>query len=447
MTARRTREAGGAVPTYLPATDAAWLAPLLDPSGLATFLAGVPGSEASGVDGCIMKHVRYRPGSCCLVLFEASVAGDPVSLYAVSPAHGRDPIPAEPGSSAPGRLLGGPVRWPGDSSVLREFPLDARLSGLAALADPSALASSIVTGAFAPGAAGPFAGEFRTLRYKPENRLVLKAELEWTNRNGGGRSAASCLVRFEHHRSAGAEAALAGAFARAAAGRDLLAVPGAGTRLDDPGCTVLPWVPGADLARPVRYGDTGAAALAGRALAEVATLEVPGLPVRAAAAVLDELTSQVAVLEARPLGSDLEGRFAALLSALGPGPDLPGEETVHGDFHQGQLLSHEGRVLMLDWDRAHRGDPTEDYGNFLAQMHLLELRGRTAAGPPIDAFEAAFIAAGGKVPDPDRVRFWTARSLLELALREVRRLRRDWPHRAGVLLDRCGAVLEAGGAR
>ena len=90
----------------------------------------------------------------------------------------------------------------------------------------------------------------------------------------------------------------------------------------------------------------------------------------------------------------LEGcrRLAAGIGAVAPA-------TIHGDFYHDQVLVHDGRVSVVDFDLYAWGDPALDIGNFVA--HLTELGLRTAGDPRLlAAYEARivdrFLQLGGR---------------------------------------------------
>jgi aminoglycoside phosphotransferase (APT) family kinase protein len=97
--------------------------------------------------------------------------------------------------------------------------------------------------------------------------------------------------------------------------------------------------------------------------------------------------------EAAPVAHDL---FAWLRANVPP----PSERAVivHGDVGLHNLLVDGDRVsVVLDWERAHLGDPTED---------LVYLRPTLDGVLDWDEFMAAYLAAGGTSPGPDRERFY-----------------------------------------
>ena len=80
---------------------------------------------------------------------------------------------------------------------------------------------------------------------------------------------------------------------------------------------------------------------------------------------------------------------------------------VHGDFRVGNLMAENGRLTgVLDWELAHRGDYHEDlaYG-CMAVWRFGSPEPAFGLGS-MEAFFAAYAAAGGRPIDPARFRFW-----------------------------------------
>jgi 5-methylthioribose kinase len=50
------------------------------------------------------------------------------------------------------------------------------------------------------------------------------------------------------------------------------------------------------------------------------------------------------------------------------------EAICHGDYTPKNLLAHEGRFTLVDYETAHHGDPTMDLGLFLAHLFLKAVR-------------------------------------------------------------------------
>ena len=62
--------------------------------------------------------------------------------------------------------------------------------------------------------------------------------------------------------------------------------------------------------------------------------------------------------------SKLSCQLEASLTRLNPPTCL-----IHGDFHLGQLLVHEGKLVLCDFDACGLGDPVEDLAHFMVDLH------------------------------------------------------------------------------
>lgn len=84
-------------------------------------------------------------------------------------------------------------------------------------------------------------------------------------------------------------------------------------------------------------------------------------------------------------------RILARLEATMPSPPME-PALLHGDFGPAQLLWHDRRLVVLDFDKCLNGDPALDLGNLLAQ-----LRRRTfvdpASGPSYETARSGVLAA------------------------------------------------------
>ena len=83
---------------------------------------------------------------------------------------------------------------------------------------------------------------------------------------------------------------------------------------------------------------------------------------------------------------------------------------VHGDFRLGNFIVGEsGLAAVIDWELAHLGDPAEDIGWLCIRSWRFGNDELPVAGVgELDAFIAAYEAAGGGPVDRDRVRYWEA---------------------------------------
>lgn len=119
---------------------------------------------------------------------------------------------------------------------------------------------------------------------------------------------------------------------------------------------------------------------------------------------LTEWTEDPAVIPAQVAG-DISTGLAWLRAHA---PDNTPTTLVHRDFRTGNFLVENDRLnAVLDWEFAGWGDPHEDIGWFCAQCWRGEAQDHEAGGlGDRNAFYEAYIVAGGRTPDPERVRFW-----------------------------------------
>lgn len=148
-------------------------------------------------------------------------------------------------------------------------------------------------------------------------------------------------------------------------------------------------------------------------------------------AILDQLAAALAEIHGLPVPDSLEpetpsARVAALcgwvrdLGHVPPGvvagldwlnrkaPNLESTGIVHRDFRTGNFLV-DGKTLsaILDWEFAGAGDVHEDIGWFCARCWRGENVANEAGGLGArNAFYRAYISAGGRPPDRERVHFW-----------------------------------------
>ena len=91
--------------------------------------------------------------------------------------------------------------------------------------------------------------------------------------------------------------------------------------------------------------------------------------------------------------------------ALAPEPRL-----VHGDFRLGNFIADaDGLAAVIDWELCHLGDPAEDIGWLMIRSWRFGNDELPVAGMgEREAFLSAYEAAGGRRPDPERLRWWEA---------------------------------------
>ncbi|MEP1968440.1 MAG: phosphotransferase family protein [Marinomonas sp.] len=80
----------------------------------------------------------------------------------------------------------------------------------------------------------------------------------------------------------------------------------------------------------------------------------------------------------------------------------------HGDYRLGNLLAEDSKLTgVLDWELAHFGDPHEDLAFGCMAVWRFARYDRPALGlGSLEAYFAAYEAAGGAKVDPKRFRYW-----------------------------------------
>lgn len=433
----------------LPPADARWLEPLFDAEGLLGALR--PHAERKGVTdlACRLRHIRYRPANSGVFLYEVEGRrrGAPVStlVHAVSAPPARRPA-ASPGLA--GELfLDAPLVLEDGAMVVREYPDDAGIRGLERLQEPAKFAAELAAGLDPASRPVREAGvSIQVVRYKPGVRLVLRCDVNWRARDGRTREE-TCYVRFDAAATAAAGLELATRLQAQLPADGSVVLPTEAFRAADGLFSVAGRRRGDLLALRMKTPAARAGSLgAARTLARFHGLDDAAVPRRTSADARAELLRRIRPARgyAPALAREIHHLHAAiegLRDGTPPGP----EGLVHGDFHPGQVLVDGDRIVLLDLERVHRGETASDLGSWAAQLDLLAVRGKISdAERPAALFLDAYAAAGGALPDPARLRFWTAAALLELALREMRRLKGDWPARTAAILERCRWRLEKG---
>jgi aminoglycoside phosphotransferase (APT) family kinase protein len=138
--------------------------------------------------------------------------------------------------------------------------------------------------------------------------------------------------------------------------------------------------------------------------------------------VAPQLATEVALLLAQ---------VEALLAQLPPAAGC----VIHGEYKPNQLLLSEGRIAVVDLDRACIGDPAIDVGNFMAVLRkevLLEGHGH------LEGLDAVFLAEYDLAHHVDglarRAKLFESISFLRMLTRHFERApqqyarrREDWP--------------------
>jgi Phosphotransferase enzyme family len=348
--------------------------PVLGP--LDPVLDGAAVAPVLGAERCVPRHVRYRPGRELRVLYEldAGLAHLTVlrpdrtqRLWSRVQASGL--LERAPDGARPVPELGG---------VLQRYPVDLRLPGLLEVARSDETAGSNRAGPGSPAGAG-----MELVRYKPGRRALLRGRGEYAKvraDDAGARTVA--LARELIRRGIATPTPLH----HDAALRMTVHAEVPGTRLADlRGPALEAWM------EPVA-----------EALARLHATRIPGLPPHSMHDEVADLQAAATTAAAlRPQRADAIARLTcALVACLQHGH---GTATIHGSFHQDQVLVGDDGVILLDLDSAAAGDPLLDVGHFAAYLSAAgELTARdrflAACDTPAPIHEAAALLRWSSLP-------------------------------------------------
>lgn len=373
------------------------------------------------VSACRPTYVRHRPGRYCRVLYEVTFEEPATGAETDALAHAAllrgNRAERLWASGEPQRLAARAARLhrqppqaraayvPALRAIVQVYPVDLELSGLVEAASPGVMLERLR--AVLPEGPELRAVEPELIRYKPRRRAVLRLRLD-----GGRRAVAYAKVRADERgaliqRSAGALAA-AGVPTPDALGylpdlRLMLAAEAAGTRLKE-----------------LRGGADFATAMepVAEVLARLHGSRVPGLPSTWLDTEVGELRAAASTLAALlPTAAERIERLAERLIAGLEAVDAP-VGTIHGSFHDDQVLVSETGVTLVDLDSVQRGPLLADVGHFLS---YLSADGADAAR---EAFLAAYARKGATGPG---VAVFEAASLFRWSTLPFRELQPDWP--------------------
>jgi aminoglycoside phosphotransferase (APT) family kinase protein len=128
-----------------------------------------------------------------------------------------------------------------------------------------------------------------------------------------------------------------------------------------------------------------------------------------------ELEIQEAAVQRDGLGEEPELVLAACWLRNNLPPPPPRVVIVHGDYRPANVLVEQGQLTsVLDWELAHRGDPAEDLGWYLASVYRHEHFIPGAWSP--DDFLARYAQRSGTNVDASAVRFWSVFAVYKLAV-------------------------------
>ena len=422
---------GVLAPDELPSDPALpMLGLLLDVGAALPLLSRAAGSRP---DSCSIRHVRYRPGRGCSVVYELFDGG--TSRLALARAFGEAPSRrrlerwqrrAEGGEGS------APIQWLEDERVLlSEWPVDPRLRALPSLVGPGASRKRLRR-LLRGTELSLLPDDPEVVSWKPGRSCLLS----YRARPGSGSLERPLYVRvLRRGVSAGIARAMREVHARPDrrfGAAELLA------HCDRDELVVHSSVPGRELAASLGEGGLSRQARrCGRALATIHSCPPLHRPVRTTG---DELRSlESAARAAEPLIPEAVGALGRVLArAHGAGRRDSPNVLLHGDFSTGQVLVDGEGLSVIDFERAAAGDAAIDLGSFVAR---LELRGREVGvdedslSRAVDAFLEGHEEASGGAPEPELVDMHRRIAVARLGLQAVRHLRPGWRAEAARLVE------------
>jgi aminoglycoside phosphotransferase (APT) family kinase protein len=388
--------------------------------GLPFILDAAEFARVLGLPDLVLSYLRYKPGTSCTAAFVDPERG-PMAAYAYTPERYAEVRRRE--------------EWRADTDVvmldeacIAVIParLDRKLKALRRFGD-DAHRAKVLRRLIGRGS-GISEGDFDILRYKPGRRLVVRLDVK-----GRPRAALKVIGAADYNQ------ALIGAVGAAAQGGARLLGCDAGR-----GVLVTSWIAGDPLC-PAATGRAPARTMVAETGAALAKLHAATFRPAAKVTRADELDALGDVEPAMSaLHADLgreAGRLAGMIASRLETSDYA-TTLIHGDFSADQVVHSGKRPIILDWDRAARGDPASDFGTFLARLDAQVADG-VLTPDDAEAINMALVdgygAAAGRLPEG--IALQHARSLLMLATEGFRIRHPNWPERTGVLLERAAGLL------
>lgn len=441
----------------LPHDDAVAVAPLLDTASVQSILSEHAASGGVSINSCRIAHIRYKPSRGCTVLYSVEFTDsdtgvkDDTFVYARSFPTRKYERAVTAGADrdwAAGKLFGSYIVDDRNHAILYDFPNDAALPWLRLVPEPSRLANMIAArSGLQVSVQSPGDGTqlIRGLRYKPESRLVARMDLVAEADSDEMQQVLPIILRFSRSDHPVERYAILQRLHSAFCTHDKIGVPEPIVHLVDWNIIVQKYAAGRKLSQVMKTDDAAyAVGCAAEGLAKLHGYRDDNLPRFDMSDHLERARQEVGWLKSA--GKEVERQSGRILHwMLSSAGSCASDDVgfVHGDFHQGQVLCDHDRIWLVDFDRSHMGATTADVGNFLAQHKLLQLRGRLPSDSNLDRlFLEQYARAIGFEPDRAGVKFWMVTGLLELATKEFRRLKVDWPHRVQQILTECQATID-----
>ncbi|MCB0322261.1 MAG: alginate export family protein [Bdellovibrionales bacterium] len=326
---------------------------VLDSSFAAYAVQRLTGAEVQGVSPR-PYYLRYKPGQSCLCAYQYSDGQQPLYLYlkCLHPSLAEKQA-KERREKHPVNGVSSVFAYPSDGVFARALGADRHIKGLRHLQTEPGRAA---IGKQVFRSKGRIES-FQSLRYKPERRYVACAE------DGSGEKVLLKFYSDQELAQVRQHLALCSTI-----DADTWAAPvGVDTKRR---CVVYPWMDGIafeDLS-PQELVSGEIAQQTSALLRRVHRSAVPPAgwgnswnPAQRALALLQDC--RVIVPDVVERASHLVGRALACIHSQSARPVL-----THGDFHFGQLIRNERRVVGIDFDNAEYGPAELDFASLLAHV-------------------------------------------------------------------------------
>jgi aminoglycoside phosphotransferase (APT) family kinase protein len=406
------------------------LSTLLDPEAFAARVRrALPYLD---VESARLTYLQYRPGTSCLVGYR--LQGDQgweldVAATCYRSNERKKLTRAREAVFRGGSCGAGVFVLEDCASVMTIFPRDRRLRSLQRLADQDGRRRVLTE--LLPGHPELRRGRLYSLGYKPEHRHVALFHAD-----NGTRVIIKAYTRgrYETARQAATFFNSHGRFR----------VPRLIGVSDRRRLLAFEWLPGRALDEPLTSATPPltSVAVAAAALAEFHNQNPYRLPLHDRRK--DEVSLLTTAKAIRYLCPDQGERACHLACHLAERlrDNTPAPRALHGNLQPRHVLLTENAVAFLDLDKAARGNPAIDLGNFLAHLELLLVGGVLTSTVAINlrnAFLEGYQAMEHRVA-PAWIELGTAIGLFQLALHPFRVRVPDWPTQVGQILDRCAAL-------
>jgi aminoglycoside phosphotransferase len=400
---------------------------------------------------CRVAYIRYRPNGNCVLRYVIShqkrLSGTSQELFwygvcftpeTFATAHRM--VLAKPWVKP---TFGPPFIALADyKTLLFAYPNDRRLDGLRILDCEDTLRGLLCNQL--PEERWPSADEklaTTVVRYKPENRAVLRCEAESQPQSS---DAAVYLRVYPSKRSATAMHSLMSDLLGWIGPQAELCIPKPLASDRDQNILLLDSLPGRKLKSLVRTAHAREALeRTAEALGVLHGYKDPKVPRWTVADHLAKAHQVISLLAQflPELRKQIE-EIGHALSAQAPRDEDCASGFVHGDFHYGQVLIHPTKVGFLDFDQAHTGAVEADLGRLLAHLRYQHIKGRPAEdGGVADAFLEAYARATQKPLVTQVISWWTALALLQMSVKPIRRLDAEGPNKVKALIEEIEGIL------